>query len=67
MHILIGLVIAFALVAIFSNRKTRHCRWREYRDLSGAAADSTWRCVHCGLETSGHRGKEPKTCLRQTD
>lgn len=61
MHILIGLVLALVLIALFSNRATRRCRWREY---PRAGADSDWKCVHCGAGTTGPRGKPPRDCLR---
>lgn len=60
MLVLIGLILAFVLVAVFSNRRTRLCRWRERR---GAQA-STWTCVHCGARTEGERGTPPAACLR---
>ena len=63
MQILIGLILAFVLVAIFSNRATRHCRWREYRDSAG----SDWTCIHCGARTRGPQGQPPATCLREAD
>ena len=56
-----GLVVAFVLIAVFSNRRTRACRWREYpRD----GAESRWACVQCGAETTGPRGRPPQVCLR---
>ncbi|CUH77964.1 hypothetical protein [Tropicibacter naphthalenivorans] len=57
---LLGLLLAFVLVAIYSNPATRACRWREYRQEDGAR----WVCVHCGAETLGEAGQKPKTCLR---
>ena len=60
MLILVGLILALVLIAIFSNRATRQCRWRERRD----GDDSLFRCVHCGAETRAARGQPPKTCLR---
>ncbi|WGW03906.1 hypothetical protein [Tropicibacter oceani] len=63
MFIVVGLIIAFVLVAVFSNRATRQCRWREYK----SGADSHWHCVHCGAETTGAQGTPPKRCLRPDD
>ena len=57
---LIGLVVAFVLVAVLTNRATRACRWREYPGEGG----SRWTCVNCGAETEGARGRPPATCLR---
>ncbi|ETX29945.1 hypothetical protein [Roseivivax isoporae] len=58
---LIGLVVAFVLVAVLTNRATRACRWREYRHSD---TESTWTCVQCGARTTGIRGRAPETCLR---
>ncbi len=60
MLVIIGLIVAFVLIAVFSNRATRQCRWREYR----RGETATWTCVHCGAETVGTPGKPPRTCLR---
>lgn len=60
MHLLIGLILAFILVAVFSNRTTRHCRWRERRHETG----SQWTCIQCGATTEGKPGEPPRTCLR---
>ncbi|SNR46645.1 hypothetical protein SAMN06265370_10664 [Puniceibacterium sediminis] len=62
MIIVAGLVVAFVLIALFSNRKTRLCRWRENRSKGQAA----YSCIYCGAKTSGLPGQAPKTCLRQT-
>ena len=56
MIVALGLVIAFVLLLIFTNRKTRLCRWRETR----REGDSQWRCIYCGAETTGSRGKTPE-------
>lgn len=57
MLVLIGLILALVLIALFSDRATRACRWREYR----GPEETRWRCIHCGAETTGAR---PRTCLR---
>lgn len=62
MIIIVGLIVAFVLIAIFSNRKTRLCRWRESRS-DGAA---TFTCIYCGAKTSGLPGQPPKICLRDS-
>ncbi|MFW2543377.1 hypothetical protein ACN2XU_12100 [Primorskyibacter sp. 2E107] len=59
MFIVVGLIIAFILVALFSNRATRQCRWREYR----SETDSRWTCITCGQQTRGPQRKAPQTCL----
>jgi hypothetical protein len=61
MLVVAGLLIAFVLVVIFSNRATRACRWREYPQGFGT---SRWVCINCGAETRGATGKAPVTCLR---
>jgi hypothetical protein len=60
MLVVIGLIVAFVLVAVFSNRRTRLCRWRERRGPD----DSTWTCVHCGATARGRRGEPPTLCLK---
>ncbi len=60
MFVVIGLIIAFVLVAVFSNRATRACRWREYP----GAGESRWVCVNCGAEVTGARGNPPASCHR---
>ncbi len=62
MLILLGLLVAFVLLLLFSRPALRHCRWRETR----GAQDSLWRCAYCGAETRGPRGVPPKVCLRDT-
>ena len=56
----VGLIIAFVLIAVFSNRTTRLCRWRERR----SGDNSQWTCIHCGATVAGKAGVHPKTCLR---
>nr|WP_089278931.1 hypothetical protein [Antarctobacter heliothermus] len=58
MFVVVGLIIAFVLVAVFSNRATRLCRWRERRK-DGV---STWTCVHCGAQVPGAIGQPPREC-----
>ena len=61
MFVVVGLIVAFILIAVFSNRAPRACRWREYP----GGDDSRWFCVTCGAETRGAKGKPPQTCLRR--
>ncbi|MGH1464342.1 MAG: hypothetical protein ACRBBQ_03185 [Cognatishimia sp.] len=65
MHILIGLILAFVLVAVFSNRKTRYCRWRmdKRRDQDG---QRFYLCTYCGQSGFTENGKPPKLCLRKS-
>ena len=60
MLILLGLVVALILIAVFANRETRACRWREY---PRSDTESTWTCLQCGAETPGSRGRAPQSCL----
>lgn len=62
MHVVVGLGIVLLLMAIFANRKTRSCRWREDRRTKPV----TWRCAFCGAQTTGTAGNPPRTCLRTT-
>ena len=64
MIVVIGLIVAFVLVAIFANRETRDCRWREYRTGDGRAE---WRCAFCGAVTEGTQGETPQRCYRPED
>ena len=60
---LIGIVLAFVLIAIFARPEMRGCRWRadRSRDHDGA---SFYRCAACGAEDFTVNGKPPKRCLR---
>ena len=62
MIVVAGLVLAFILVLIFSNRRTRNCRWRAERsgDRDGA---SKYRCAYCGAVAFTATGKPPTLCL----
>ncbi len=62
MIVVAGFVIAFVLLLVFSNGKTRRCRWREdrTRDADGARYH---HCMACGAETFTMDGKPPKVCL----
>jgi hypothetical protein len=60
MIVVIGLIIAFVLVAIFSNRATRQCRWRR-----NAALDQDgiyWHCLQCGASVMTDTKETPKLC-----
>ena len=62
MIVVIGLIVAFVLVAIYSRRETRGCRWREYR-AGGCDLRVRWRCAACGAELVTPAGEVPKVCL----
>jgi len=59
--VVIGLILAFVLVLISSNRATRGCRWRAYR-ASGSDLRVRWHCVACGAEVFTSDGAVPKVC-----
>lgn len=63
MIVVIGLLVAFVLIVIFSNRRTRACRWREDRrgDLDGM---KKYRCAACGAEAYTETGAPPLICHR---
>ncbi|WP_113913185.1 hypothetical protein [Roseovarius dicentrarchi] len=61
MVIVAGLIVAFVLVLIFSDRKTRNCRWREDRTLD-VGEGRAYRCMACGALDSTVTGKPPKDC-----
>lgn len=63
MHILIGLLLAFVLIAIFSNRKTRGCRWRLDR-ARNENGQQFHICMACGAQCFTKDSTAPKTCLR---
>jgi hypothetical protein len=61
MLIPIGLILAFALIAIFARRGMRSCRWRmdRARDEGGL---SYFRCAACGAEVLVPQGQTPQDC-----
>lgn len=61
MIIIVGLLIAFILIVIFSNPATRRCRWREDRrgDHDGARK---YKCIACGATAFTTTGKPPLDC-----
>ncbi|MEI4261253.1 hypothetical protein [Roseovarius sp. D0-M9] len=65
MFVVIGLILAFVLILIFSDRRTRNCRWRE--DHGRDEGDQRYyRCLTCGHETFTATGKPPKVCFART-
>lgn len=61
MLVVAGLIIAFVLVLILSNRRMRACRWRADRrqDREG---HSYFRCMACGAQVFTTTGKPPLDC-----
>ncbi len=64
MLVVVGLVIAFILVAIYarSKRGRRNCRWREER--SGDKGDlRKYRCAACGAAAFTAAKGPPERCF----
>jgi hypothetical protein len=61
MVVVVGLIIAFVLVAIFARRGMRMCRWRmdKTQDRDGLRF---YRCAACGAEVLVAPGKMPQDC-----
>jgi hypothetical protein len=64
MHIVLGLIVAFFIVALYARRKkaTRHCRWREDRSEDGAGLSRLYRCAACGATEVTNTGRPPQRC-----
>jgi hypothetical protein len=62
MLIVVGLVVAFALIAWYRWRYpgTRQCRWRA--DLEAGL----WHCTYCGARAPHDPAGPPRACLRPT-
>jgi len=50
MHILIGLILTFILLALFRNRGTRRCRWRRDRSADNQTG-FMFKYMMCGAQT----------------
>ena len=64
MLVVVGLIIAFILVAIYArrNRGRRDCRWRE--DRSGDRGElRKYRCMACGAEAFTATPGPPRQCF----
>lgn len=64
MLMVVGLIIAFILVAIYAsrNRDRRNCRWRE--DRSGDRGElRKYRCAACGAEAFTATKGPPDRCF----
>ncbi|RMD93670.1 MAG: hypothetical protein D6811_04420 [Alphaproteobacteria bacterium] len=64
--VLIGLVIAFVMVAIWGSRGRRDCRWRLDRSRAEPGRDF-YRCAACGAERQVPKGRPPRRCALETD
>ncbi|PWE36019.1 hypothetical protein DD563_08655 [Pelagicola sp. LXJ1103] len=65
MIVVAGLLIAFLLVLLVSNRRTRMCRWRQDR-LHDKDGQRAWRCAACGAWDFTRGEKPPKECCKTT-
>ncbi|MEQ9261506.1 MAG: hypothetical protein RIG84_20650 [Roseovarius sp.] len=63
MIVVAGLILAFVLIVIFSNRATRGCRWREDRSADHDGK-RMYRCAACGAVAFTSTGKPPLVCHR---
>jgi len=63
MHLLVGLVVAFVLIALLSNRRTRRCRWRMDRSRN-KKSETFYHCAACGAEVFTKDGKPPNSCYK---
>ena len=61
MIVIIGLLIAFVLILIFSNRDIRQCKWRADRRLDKDSL-SFFRCAVCGAECFTNDRRPPRLC-----
>lgn len=61
MIVVLGLVIAFVLVLIFSRRGVRQCRWRADR-TGDRGTLRKYRCAACGAEAYTGTDGPPKDC-----
>ena len=63
MHIVIGLIFAFIIVAVFAiwNKATRMCRWREDR-TGDKGSLRKYRCAACGAEAFAATDGPPSDC-----
>ena len=63
MVVVVGLIIAFVLIAVFARRGMRGCRWRMDRtqDRDG---QRFYRCAACGAAELTD-GPPPRRCMAQ--
>lgn len=64
MHILIGLILAFVVMALLSRRGTRGCRWRMDRSRN-QDGQTFYKCMACGAEQFTEDAAPPLSCLKQ--
>lgn len=63
MHIVLGLLLALALIAVYhmTTRTTRRCRWRADRTKDRDGQHCHY-CAACGAETYTTSEKPPRVC-----
>lgn len=63
MHIVLGLILAFVIVALYArrNRGTRCCRWREDRRANRGTLRK-YKCAACGAEVFTAQKGPPRDC-----
>ncbi len=66
MIVIAGLILAFVLIVLFSNRATRYCRWRADR-LGDGPRGRCYRCAACGAVAFTDTGKPPDWCAARPD
>jgi len=59
-----GLIVIVLLIAVFSNRPSRQCRWREDRRRGSGAREKAYVCATCGAHAVTSNGKPPYDCRR---
>ncbi len=66
MHVVIGLIAAFVIVALVARRRktTRNCRWRA--DKKGDKGSlRKYRCAACGGEAFTAKNGPPNKCVAE--
>lgn len=61
MIVVIGLLVAFVLVLLFSSPQTRQCRWRADR-TGDRGEERKFVCAACGAVAYTGSGKPPDRC-----
>jgi len=64
MHIILGLLLAFALIALYhlTTRTSRRCRWRADRSKDRDGQHYHY-CAACGAEQMTDTPNAPRFCL----
>lgn len=62
MIFILGFLVAFILIALFSKPATRQCRWREDRRRAAPGRETAYVCAACGAHAVTSNGKPPHDC-----